>query len=441
MKKIFAAILFAGAMSAFAQTAMPRFDISTARNNGMGGTHVAYTDSVGSLLVNPAAMMRVRQVRYPPLSFSMHNPHLIFGMMGPLREAAAGNVSKLGDTAGTLREEEGKVSFGFGLNDLPLGFAWVANGFGFGVWETFFLEPSIVGTNILVDAHADVILPVGLAFRILHTDSHDVDAGVTVKPFIRALFSDRLKIIDLTEDDADPSDSLSLPLIVGAGFDLGFMYRWDIGFSAGLTFSDIATWGGVAKDFMGNASGAYYVPFSMNWGVAYDFRPARFWPDAHRVLTESNVVFAFDWRDFTNVFQQKDYTVRNAALGIGLGLEFSIIKIFKIRLGMNECLPAFGIGFDIGPVEIDLAYYGRELGLEPGQLPVAVVTLSFAVRPEAKPRNWPWTRRSLVGLIKGKDESYLAKGSQQEPEEEQYPAAGDSAFQEPAAQDPAAEMD
>jgi len=414
MKKIFALLLLAGTMSAFAQTAMPRLAVPTAENNGMGGTHVAYTDNVFSLLVNPAAMMRVGQKRFLPLSATLYNPQSTFDLLEAALKVASDGPSELGGVADILSKEEGKLAFGLGINELPLGFAWVADGFGFGLWETVSLTPAIVGTNILINANIDVVLPVGFAFRILHTDSHDVDAGITVKPFVRALVSERIQILDLMEEDSDMMDSLSVPLLVGAGFDLGFMYRWDIGFSAGITFADIVTRGGVAENIVGNASGAYYVPFSINWGLAYDFRPAHFWPDVPSFLAKSGVVFAFDWRDFNNVFQQKDYTKRNAALGIGLGLEFNLIEMFKIRLGMNECLPAFGVGFDLGPVEIDFAYHGRELGLEPGQLPVAAISLTFAVRPEARPRNWPWARKSLVGLIMGKDESSLIEKSQQE---------------------------
>jgi hypothetical protein len=70
---------------------------------------------------------------------------------------------------------------------------------------------------------------------------------------------------------------------------------------------------------------------------------------------------------------------------------------------MNDLLPAFGIGFDHGFFEIDLAYYGKEFGLEPGLLSAAAVDLTISIRPGAKKRDWPWTRRSLVGLITGSD--------------------------------------
>jgi hypothetical protein len=137
----------------------------------------------------------------------------------------------------------------------------------------------------------------------------------------------------------------------------------------------------------------------MNLGVAYDFKLGKFWPDLPSFLAKMGFAFAFDWHDVINVFQQDDYMRRNAALDIAMGLQISMLDMIMVRFGMNEMLPAFGIGFDFGPIELDLAYYGKELGLEPGQFPVAAVDFTFAVRPGAKKRDWPWTRGSLVGLI------------------------------------------
>ena len=401
MKKIFTIVLLCSTTLAFAQTAMPRFAIPTARSNGMGGTHVAYTDNVFSLLVNPAAIMRVEQRSFFALSPTLLNPETTFGLMEAVLDAAGGNMSALGSATNILSEHKGKIALGFDLREFPLSIAWVADGLGFGLWNRIFVNPNIIGTNIVLDAYADMILPVGFGYKILRTGTHDVDVGITVKPFARALLNERIKILDLMDEDYDISDALSIPMIMGVGFDLGLLYRWDIGLSAGLTLSDIVTRGGVVSDFLGNASGTYYVPFSLNWGVAYDFNFEQFGQNNSNFLSTLGFTVAFDWRDFTNVFQQNDYAKRNSALDIGVGLQFSMLDMIKIRLGMSECLPAFGFGVDIGPFELDFAYYGKELGLEPGQLPAAAIDLTFAVRPKAKKRDWPWAQRSLVGLITG----------------------------------------
>jgi opacity protein-like surface antigen len=383
-------------------TAMPQFGMPTAQTNGMGGVHAAYTDNVFALLVNPAAMMRVEQRSFFALSPGLLSPQSTFGLITPITDAVSGNLGALGDAADLLGKREGKIVLGFDIREFPLSVAWVADGFGFGLWDRIFVNPNIIGTNVELTVYSDVILPVGFAFRILDTGVHDVDAGITVKPFFRVFAHEQVTILKMMDAGFDFVDSLSVPAIAGAGIDLGFLYRWDIGFSAGLTFDDIFSRGVAVADFMDAGTGTnYYVPFTMNLGLAYDFKIGNFWQEAPRFLADMGFTFAFDWRNITNAFQQDDYQKRNASLDIGLGLQISLADIVKVRLGMNEMLPAAGLGIDLGAFEIDAAYYGREFGLEPGQLSAAALDLTVAIRPGAKKRDWPWTRGSLAGLFTG----------------------------------------
>jgi len=77
--------------------------------------------------------------------------------------------------------------------------------------------------------------------------------------------------------------------------------------------------------------------------------------------------------------------------------------MLKLRIGLNEMLPSFGFGVNLGPVEIDFAYYGKEFGSEPGQFSNAMIGFSVSVRPGAKKRNWPWARRAIFG---GRNDDY-----------------------------------
>jgi hypothetical protein len=396
-------MILCGAAS-FAQEAMPRFEIPTARSSGMGGTHTAYTDNVFALLVNPAAIMRVEQRSFFALSPTLFSPESTFNLIGPFMDVARGNLSALGSAADTLSKKNGKVPLGFDIREFPLSVAWVADGFGFGLWNRVFVNPSIIGTNVVLDAYADVILPVGFAFKILETDSHTLDLGVTVKPFVRVRAHESVSITDLM-DNADFVDDISVPLIAGAGVDMGLLYRWDMGLQAGLTFNDIFTRGAAAGTIVGKkTSDYYYVPFSMDIGLAYDFPLGKYWTTAPGFLGKTTFTLAADYRDLFNIFQQDDYSKRNAALGLGIGFQIAVFDMFKFRMGMNEMLPAVGLGFDLGIFEIDAAYYGREFGLEPGQLSAAALDLTIAIRPDAKKRTWPWTQGSVVGLFTGKKE-------------------------------------
>jgi hypothetical protein len=301
-----------------------------------------------------------------------------------------GDTSALGDAMDVLSKNKGKIPLGFDLREFPLSIAWVADGFGFALWDRIFVNPSIVGTNVVVNAYADVMLPIGFAFRILNTESHSIDAGITLTPFARAMASDWVSITELMDNDSDFLDDISVPLIAGAGVDLGLLYRWDIGLSAGVTFNDVFTRGWVVQDLIGTAGedNTYYVPFTMDFGVAYELR-----------LAFITFTLAFDYRDIVNFFEQDDYLKRNALLGIGAGFQLGLFNVIKMRVGISDMLPSVGLGFDLGPFEIDAAYYGKEFGNEPGTLSAAAMDLTIAIRPGAKKRNWPWTRGSLIGLF------------------------------------------
>ncbi|MDR2553664.1 MAG: conjugal transfer protein TraF [Treponema sp.] len=396
-------LICAAAVFADEKKAMPRIEMPTARSSGMGGSHVAYTDNVFALLVNPAAIMRVEQRSIFALSPTLLNPQKTFKLLGPFQDAASGEVSKLGSAMDAL--SGGKVPLGFDIRELPLAIAWVSDGFGFGLWSRVFVNPNIIGTYVEINAYADVFLPVGFAFKILDMDSHTVDVGVTVKPFLRVKTTNAaVDIMELMDNDYDFLEDITAPLIGGMGFDLGFMYRWDAGLSAGITFSDIYTRGRVLQNILGTDTNSYYVPFSLNLGAAYDFKIGQFWENAPSFLAGTGITAAVDWKDFTNVFRQTDYlNQRNAWLNLGIGLQITMLDMIMVRAGMNDMLPAVGVGLDFGPMELDLAYYGKELGLEPGQLPAAAVDLTLAIRPGAKKRNWPWAQRSVAGLIAKSD--------------------------------------
>lgn len=375
---------------------MPRFEIPSAQSSGFGGSHIAYTDNVSALLVNPAAIMRVRQRSFFSPSFTLFSPEKTIKLAGATAD---------GDFGAALEEvnnpnNPGKIPLGLGLNGFPISFAWVADGFGFGIWDRVFVNANVIGTTAEATVLADLVIPVGFAFKILDTDAHDVDAGVALKIFGRGYGHKMINAIEAVDDFASLTDDLGAPVIMGAGFDLGFLYRWNIGLSAGITFDDIVTHGGeIARVGGGEKADGYYVPFSLNLGVAYDFKIGTFWKSAPGFIANTGITAAIDWHNFDLLFSDNPYFHRNPALGLGIGLQFNLVDIFKIRFGMNEMLPAFGFGFDLGSFEIDVAYYGKELGLEPGQMPTAALDLTFSIRPGAKERRWPWTKTSLVEII------------------------------------------
>ena len=370
------------------RVAMPAFSVPNVAASGFGGPHIAYTDNVFSLLVNPAAMIRTQERSFLPLSVSLFNPESVFDISSAVMDIVSdGDTAAFGNMANTMSAHSGRIALGTEFQH-PISFAWVANGFGFAFWNRTFVQTEIVGNMVRATVFSDMMLPVGFAFRVLDLGGHSIDAGLTLKPFIRVMAQESLFIMDLMDNE---EFDFTVPVIAGGGLDFGLLYRWDVGFQAGITFTDILSRGTVVSNIGDNEdNNTYYVPFAVNLGVAYSFRPIDF----------LGITLAANWRDIGNAFNQTDYlNNRNFLLDFGFGAQFSLFNMFYVRMGMNEMLPAVGLGVSLGAIRIDFAYYGREFGYEPGMLPAASIDLSIAIRPGARQRDWVWTRGSVFGLL------------------------------------------
>ena len=397
LKKIlFVIIIMILSLPVFAERqSMPPLTVRTAASNGFGGHHVAYTDNIYSLLVNPAAMIDIHQWSVFSIALSLLSPQQSFGMLDSVAGFADGDDNAIPSLLRSLND--GKMVLGFEIHEFPLlSFAWVNDGFGVGIMTNTLFDFNIIGFNMEVNVFMDVILPVGFAFTVLDINSgqHTLDAGFTAKAFTRFMINDRTDIISMADDMDVILDGMNMPVIVGGGFDFGLLYRWDKGFSAGLTFDDLISHGKVMSNLSESYTGPlfYYVPLSINLGVAYDFRIGRFFPNAPSFLQKSGIVAAADWRNIINMFNQDDPLNRNSSLDFGFGVQLYIWDTFYFRIGLNEMLPAAGIGLRLGILELDVAYYGREYGYEPGHFSAALLELSIAIRPGSEPKKWPWVR-------------------------------------------------
>ena len=111
--------------------AMPPLVIPTAASNGFGGTHVAYTDNVFALLVNPAAMIRVRQRSVFTFAPSIMNPQFLINSARYSTDVFSATTdddfAALGDALGKMADDlgrrEGRIALGLELREFPLSFA------------------------------------------------------------------------------------------------------------------------------------------------------------------------------------------------------------------------------------------------------------------------------------------------------------------------------
>jgi hypothetical protein len=378
MKKIAGLLLFLGVLSAAFAEDMAPLAMPSTRSLGMGGTHVAYTDDVYALFVNPAALRRANQWSFFEISPALTGQFFEFINM-VLSPSEDEMLSSLGDLT-----KGGKVPIGLDLRG-PFSIGYTANGMGIGFWDRIHVDASVVGMDINASLLADVILNYGMSFSILSTENHAVDAGFVVKPFVRGKIDIGFPVLDIISRGTDDiMDDFTIPLIAGAGLDLGFMYRFRGNLSAGLTIDDVYTGGGRVSTLMGDEKGdsSYRVPTTLNLGAAYTLRP----------LPWMNLAFMLDYRDFTNLFFADDFTRKNPILNLAFGAEVSMLQIFKLRIGLNEMLPAAGIGLVYKALQFNAAIYGKELSNEPGGFSTYALDLSIAIRPGSKAKTWPWSQ-------------------------------------------------
>jgi hypothetical protein len=325
MRKLIVFLLVFGVFSvSFAEDMAPLAMPST-RSLGMGGAHVAFTDDVYALFVNPAALHRTNQGSRFEVSPAFVGPFFeLIDIIGDDDLTGA-----LGDFA---KDSGGKIPIGIDLRG-PVSFAYVANGLGFGIWDRVNLDARVIGIDMSASLLADVIANFGMSFGILSLGNHEVDAGFVVKPFLRVKAGMNVTALDAIGGGLDNIvEKFNVPLIAGLGFDLGFMYRFHRDLSVGLTVDDIYTGGGRISTLYGKDDGvsSYRVPTTLNVGIAYTFQP---------IPWLGHLALMADYRDVTSLFTADDYTKRNPILNLAFGTELSVLQFIKVRVGLNEMLP------------------------------------------------------------------------------------------------------
>jgi hypothetical protein len=391
MKKILILLLICNVLPALFAEDMAPLTMPATRSLGMGGPHVAYTDNVYALFVNPAALQKANQGSIFEVSSALIGPVIDLTSKLISLSTTSDEDAFINSMSDFAKDSAGKIPVGIELRG-PLSLAYTANGLGFGLWDRVHMDVKIIGTDANVSVLADMIANFGMSFGILSLGNHEVDAGFVVKPFLRQKIDSSISALDLLGGNSDMGDKFSVPLMVGAGLDLGFMYRFHRDLAAGLTIDDVFTRGGRVASFGENeGASSYRAPATLNMGVAYTLRPPLSWLN--------NASFMLDYRDVTNIFFSSDYTRKNPILNLALGTEVGLFNFLKLRLGLNEMLPAVGIGLEAKAFQFNFAMYGKELSNEPGGFSTYGLDLSIAVRPQTKKKTWPWNKHPLVNSI------------------------------------------
>ena len=69
---------------------------------------------------------------------------------------------------------------------------------------------------------------------------------------------------------------------------------------------------------------------------------------------------------------------RNPILNVAVGAEIEFLDVVSLRAGIRDAYLSAGLGLDLSICKIDLAMYGTEGGLEPGDRAILNIALSLA---------------------------------------------------------------
>ncbi|MFP4562217.1 MAG: hypothetical protein ACLFRY_02800 [Spirochaetia bacterium] len=361
--------------------------VPSARTAAIGGVHAALADDLTTLFSNPAGFVSAG----PQLAIA----ELTIGLQGPIFDIAnlgvqAASGTDLTALFATPEVQDLLQGLYASMNLLgPLSFGYVGKGLGLG----FFNTTGITFANsspltMSVSLSEKIILKGGYSFRIpLPEESdHTLDVGVLLKGFLEGRSDfDRsfLQLPDLFSTfSLDTFANEPFRFITGIGFDLGVRYSWRDILTVGLAGIDVfsptiinsyTTMNGFLQASETPTQSNGLVPFKLNAGVMYTPELA----GTRKIISDLKVML--DYRDIFD-FLVHPGTARNPLLHIGLGVEFRLLEILSIRAGLNEGLPAAGLGLDLHFFTLNAAMFGAELGSEPGMRSVYNIMIGFEFR-------------------------------------------------------------
>jgi hypothetical protein len=233
-------------------------------------------------------------------------------------------------------------------------------------------------TSIGVTAQEDLMLTGGYALRFDLGKGNELSAGVSAKGFVRGDVSKATDILGAVSLAGNPLSVLDSPftLATGIGLDAGLRWDWKGKLAAALVCHDIyspaiVTQYSSTTAFIGSVPGASSYD-TVKRGLDAGFMWAPSLGRLGQVL--DSLTLALDYRDILDLFNP---VPRNPILNVGLGLETRVLDIVTLRAGISDALPSAGIGLDLSVFTINIAAYGAELGLDPGDRPYYNLLVDF----------------------------------------------------------------
>ena len=349
-----------------------------------GGSASAVADGYEALFANPAGFsLSGRAVTLS--SFSAW----AYGRPGRFLEV----LSDPTQAAMTSYLQDEIVRGGGGLG-AAYGIGYVGHGLGLGLSVTAdsFLSGPTVGeaAGDLLDLTfafvAGFSLPVklpggrlhlGVDFRPMARVRAPADGGPGALAVLGALQSggDILPLLGSAEALHGFGVGLDLGAIAELGdFRLGLSVRDVLGTRFGYSWNTLGEIGDSLSSSFNlpdgvPAEGEYLVPMRVNLGAAWH-------PDLGRMKSFIDPVFHADVQDIVGGLQEG----RSFWTFLHLGAEVELLKLFELRAGLNQGWFTVGAGLELLVLDVNLAFFTRELGLRRGDSPSSGLVLEGAFR-------------------------------------------------------------
>jgi len=348
------------------------------RQLGRGGTGIAYSDDPSTFFYNPAIIAIRKDILFNifNLRIGISNDVLKtydfydknkddlenFDQLSSERQQELTNeiVDKITHYRNRITlnipdfcfvPKSGFINIGFGI--------FTGGDFGFR-FKKGLLVPKI---EFWGSADGIVMLPVSMKLPVPILPGK-IAASINPKVIYRASIDDELSILEFENYDIDLQPGK------GVGMDLSFIWELRDNLRIGGLFHDFTrtkiTYDEVT-DGTATVKSAYssYINPDLSLGIYYKPKRIYYWINKYIKFPQFLVLTA-DVRDIFNKSEPFYEATFFKKLHLGLEADF---KILKLRTGLYQGYPSFGIGLDLWFLELDYAYWGRELGRYPGQIP------------------------------------------------------------------------
>ena len=337
---------------------------------GMGNAVTATAHGYEALFTNPAGFSKA-DGSFTLLSASV-NPYF-----APTAENIDNFELALNDQeAAIVLLSDLVVTNGIGAN-ANTGIAIVGKGLGLGVIvdvDSYARGETPLGTS--VDAVGTLAAIAGLSFNP-KLGPLSIHIGGDLR-YMHRMKIDDIGIVDLMNlGDDDPATPANVDLLTGdaLAIDLGTII--DMGsLSFGMSIRDVGgtkfiySYENMDTNETGSVDEDYRIPMQINTGFGYH-------PDFGALALLIDPTFNIDYQ---HVFYADSENTPSFWTGLHAGTEVRILRFIKLRGGINQGYFTAGIGAKLLFLDINMAYFTREMSEYAGVDPNSGMSLEVAIR-------------------------------------------------------------